>query len=71
MMMQTWLGRSWNEVQPELENLGKPYAFQITHPHGRMESWGNCRVVRIREVADRVDFILAHENFSQRQLLTP
>lgn len=70
-MMQTWLGRNWNEVQLEIENLGKPYAFQITRPHGKMESWGNCRVVRIREFGDRVDVVLAHENFSPRQTLTP
>lgn len=66
-MMQFLLGRSWAEVQPELENLGKPYAFQITYPHGRMESWGNCRVVRIREYGDRVDVVLAHENFSSKR----
>ena len=70
-MMQTWLGLSWNEVKPELENLGKPYTFQITHPHGKMKSWGNCRVARIREYGDRVDVIIAHENYSPRQTLTP
>lgn len=70
-MIQAWLGRSWNEVQLELENLGKPYAFQITRPHGKMESWGDCRVVRIRKMGDRVNVLLAHENFSPRQTLTP
>lgn len=70
-MIQTWLGRSWDEARSEIEELGKPCAFQITRPHGRMESWGNCRVVRVREFDERVDIILAHENFSPRQTLTP
>lgn len=70
-MMQAWLGRDWNQVKSEIEGLDKPYAFQITHPHGNIETWGNYRVVRVREFADHVEFILAHEYFSQRQTLTP
>lgn len=70
-MMQNWLGRTWNEVEPEIENLGKPFTFQITRPHGKMESWGDCRVVRIRESGDRIDVVLANEIFSLRQTLTP
>ena len=70
-MTQAWLGRNWNEVKIELETLNRPYAFQITRPHGKMEAWGNCRVVRVREVDDRVDIVLAHEKFSLRQKSTP
>ncbi|WP_298201666.1 hypothetical protein [Desulfosporosinus sp.] len=70
-MIQAWLGRDWNQIKPEIERLDKPYAFQTTRPHGNIESWGNCRVVRVREFADRVEIILAHENFSQKQTLTP
>ncbi|AFQ45524.1 hypothetical protein Desmer_3688 [Desulfosporosinus meridiei DSM 13257] len=70
-MSQTWLGRDWNEVKPEIERLSKPYAFQITRPHGNIESWGIYRVVRVREFCDHLDFVLAHENFSIRQTLTP
>ena len=66
-MMDAWLGRNWDEVKTELEDLAKPYAFQITRPHGKMETWGSFRVVRVREFDDRVDLILAHEKFSIRQ----
>lgn len=66
-MIQSWLGRNWNEVKIEIEGVGKPYAFQITRPHGKMESWGSYRVVRVREFDDRVDVVLAHEKFSPRQ----
>ena len=70
-MMYSWLGRNWNEVKSELECTGKPYAFQITRPHGKMESWGSFRVVRVRELDDRLDVILAHEKFSPKQPSTP
>lgn len=70
-MIQAWLGRDWNKIKPEIERLGKPYAFQITRPHGNIDSWGNCRVVRVREFDDRVDVVLAQENYSPRQTLTP
>lgn len=70
-MIQAWLGREWNRIMPEIERLGKPYAFQITRPRGNIESWGNYRVVRAREFDDHVDIVLAHENYSQRQTLTP
>ena len=66
-MMNAWLGRNWDEVKTELELMSKPYAFQITRPHGKMEAWGSCRVVRVREFDDHVDLILAHEKFSPRQ----
>ncbi|SPF54915.1 conserved hypothetical protein [Candidatus Desulfosporosinus infrequens] len=66
-MMDVWLGRNWDEVKAELERIGKPYAFQITRPHGKMETWGSCRVVRVREFDDHVELILAHEKFSPRQ----
>jgi len=66
-MMYAWLGRNWDEVKAELERMAKPYSFQITRPHGKMELWGSCRVVRVREFDDRVDLILAHEKFSPRQ----
>ena len=66
-MIQSWLGRTWNEVKIEIEGVGKPYAFQITRPHGKMESWGNYRVVRVTEFDDRVDVVLAHQKFSLRQ----
>ena len=63
-MMQALLGRDWNEAKLELERMGKPYAFQITRPHGKMEAWGGCRVVRVREFDDRVEVVLAYEKFS-------
>ena len=66
-MIQGLLGRNWNEVQLELESMGKPYAFQISRPHGKMEAWGSCRVVRVREIDDRVEVVLVHEKFSPRQ----
>lgn len=66
-MMQDLLGRDWNEAKLELERVGKPYAFQISRPHGKMEAWGSCRVVRIKEFDDRVEVVLAHEKFSPRQ----
>ena len=66
-MMTAWLGRNWDEVKSELERMSKPYAFQITRPHGKMESWGSIRVVRVRELDGRLDLILAHEKFSLRK----
>jgi len=66
-MMQGLLGRDWNEVKLELERMGKPYAFQISRPHAKMEAWGRCRVVRVKEFDDRVEVVLAYENFSFRQ----
>ena len=69
--MDAWLGRNWDEVKTELERAGKPYAFQITHPHGKMESWGSYRVVRVREFGECVDVVLAHEKFSVRQPSIP
>lgn len=70
-MMYAWLGRNWNEVKIEFERMGKPYAFQITRPHGKMESWGSLRVVRVRELVDRTDVVLAYEKFSPMKRLTP
>lgn len=70
-MTQAWLGRNWNEVKIELETMGRPFAFQITRPRGKMEAWGNCRVVRVRELDDRVDVVLAHEKFLPKQTATP
>lgn len=66
-MMQGLLCRNWNEVKLELERMGKLYAFQIALPHGKMEAWGSCRVVRVREFDDRVEVVLAYEKFSPRQ----
>jgi len=70
-MINSWLGRNWNEVKNEIECVGKPCTFQITRPHGKMESWGSYRVVRVRESDDRVDIILAHEKFSSTLPSTP
>lgn len=70
-MIQAWLGRDWNKIKLDIVGLGKPCAFQITRPHGNIEAWGNCRVVRVREFDDRVDVVLAHDNYSPRQTLTP
>ena len=64
-MSQSWLGRLWDEVKLEIEQMGKPYTFQVARPHGKMESWGSCRVVRVRESGDCVDFVLTHECFRQ------
>jgi len=69
--MQGLLGRDWNEAELELEHIGKPYAFQITRPHGKMEAWGSCRVVRVKEFDDRVEVVLAYEKFSLKQPKTP
>jgi len=66
-MMQGLLGRDWNEVKLELEDMGKPYSFQISRAHGKMEVSGNCRVVRVREFDDRVEVVLVYEKFSPRQ----
>ncbi|OLN29291.1 hypothetical protein [Desulfosporosinus metallidurans] len=70
-MIHAWLGRNWDEVKLEIEQMGKPYTFQVAHPHGKMEPWGSCRVVRVRELDDKVDLVLAHEKFSPKQPLTP
>lgn len=70
-MTFSWCGLSWDEVKRDLEILGKPYTFQITRPRGKMEAWGNYRVVRLREFDDRVDVILAHEKFSRISAATP
>lgn len=64
-MIQFWLGRKWDEVKFEIEQMGKPYTFQVALPHGKMEPWGSCRVVRVRETDDCVDFVLTHERFRQ------
>ena len=66
-MIHPWLGQNWPEIKKEIDNSGKPYVFQITRPHGKMESWGDCRVVRVREFDGRLDIVLAHEKFSPRQ----
>lgn len=70
-MIHPWLGLTWNEVKTEIDRLGKPYAFQITRPHGKMEPSGCCRVVRVREMDHHVDVVLAHEKFSLRTAPTP
>jgi len=70
-MMQGLLGQNWNEAELELVHMGKPYAFQITRPHGKMEPWGNYRVVRVKEFDDRVEVVLAYEKFSLKQPKTP
>lgn len=70
-MIESWLGRNWNEVKLEIEDAGMAYTFQITRPHGKMESWGSLRVVRVREFDDRVDVVLAHEKFSLMQPSSP
>jgi hypothetical protein len=70
-MMQGLLGRDWNEAELELEHMGKPYAFQITRPHGKMEAWGSYRVIRVKEFDDRVEVVLAYDKFSLKQPKTP
>lgn len=70
-MIHCWLGLRWDEVKTEIDGMAKPYSFQVTRPHGKMESWGSCRVVRVREHDDRVDFVLAHEKFSPKKRTTP
>ncbi|MDP4126348.1 MAG: hypothetical protein Q8912_05330 [Bacillota bacterium] len=69
-MIHAWLGRSWDEVKLEVEQMFKPYTFQVARPHGKMEPTGNLRVVRVRELDDRVDLILAHESFV-KETMTP
>jgi hypothetical protein len=64
-MIQPWLGRKWDEVKLEIEQMGKPYTFQVAHPHGKMKPWGSFRVVRVREFDDHVDLVLTHEGFRQ------
>ncbi|AFM42437.1 hypothetical protein Desaci_3556 [Desulfosporosinus acidiphilus SJ4] len=66
-----WCGLPWDEVRKDLESLGKPYAFQIARPRGKMETWGDLRVVRLREFEDHVDLILAHEKYSLCQHRPP
>ena len=66
-MIQSLLGREWQEVKSELESKDLPYTYQISRPHGKMETWGDCRVIRAREVNDRLELVIAHEKFSLRQ----
>lgn len=70
-MINAWLGRNWDEVKIEVERLGKPFAYQITRPYGKVESWGNYRVVRVRDLTDHFDFVIAQERFSPMQPTTP
>ncbi|WP_407307790.1 hypothetical protein [Desulfosporosinus sp. SB140] len=70
-MTLAWYGLRWDEVKKDLEALNKPYTFQITHPRGRMETWGDYRVVRLRDFDDRVDVVIAHEKFSRVSASTP
>lgn len=64
-MIHSWLGRKWDEVKLEIEQMGKAYTFQVARPHGKMEPWGSCRVVRVRELDNHVDLVLTHESFRQ------
>lgn len=64
-------GLRWDEVKRNLDVSGKPYTFQITHPRGRMETWGDYRVVRLREFDDHVDIVIAQEKFSRVSASTP
>ena len=66
-MIQGLLGREWQEVKGELEKIGLSYTYQISRPHGKMESLGDCRVIRVKKIADRVEIVLACEKFSPGQ----
>ena len=63
-MIRSLLGLKWQEVKAELENQGLPYKYQISRPGGKMETWGDCRVIRIRRVNEYVEVVLAQEKFS-------
>ena len=65
MTLSEWYGLNWDEVKQDLESRGISYTFQIIQPRGKIETWGNYRVVRLRQSDNRVDVILAPEKFSR------
>ena len=65
-MIQDLLGLRWQEAKEELEKLGLPYQCKISRPRGKMEGWGDCRVIRIKECHDHAEVVLVHEKFSPR-----
>ena len=66
-MIRSLLGLKWQEAKAALENQGLSYRYQISRPGGKMEAWGDCRVIRIREINDCVEVVLVHEKFSLSQ----
>lgn len=66
-MIESFLGLIWEEAEPELKGLDKPYKCLVTRPQGKMEVGGNRRVVRVRETDDHIEVVLAYEKFSPRQ----
>ncbi|MHB8126484.1 MAG: hypothetical protein ACYDEJ_12755 [Desulfitobacteriaceae bacterium] len=71
MISDLWLGYKWNELSEELEKAGIAFSYKVTTPRGRVESWGDFRVVRFRMNAGSYEFILANEKFSVLPKLTP
>ncbi|MHB1653929.1 MAG: hypothetical protein ACYCVD_15855 [Desulfitobacteriaceae bacterium] len=61
MIGKDWLARPWNDVRSELDKLALNYTFKLTESYGRVRAAGELRVVRIRKIGERLEFVLARE----------
>lgn len=60
-----WLGYYWHEVERELLAEGIPYSRHLTVAPGcAPPPEVLLRVVRVRQIAERYDFLLAYDLFA-------
>ncbi len=71
MISDSCLGYKWNELSDQLKKAGIAFSYKVTTPRGRLESWGDLRVVRFRIIAGSYEFILANEKFAVLPKSTP
>ena len=70
-MMVDYLAKPWNWVEQDLIMKLIPYTTQVTKPHEQVETWGDYRVVRIREGKNGWEFVLARDKFGPRGTKDP
>jgi hypothetical protein len=60
-----WLGRKWNDIIKDLAENEEEFTYEIINPVGRFVSYGDLRVVRVRQVEGKLKFILLHDRFNK------
>lgn len=71
MINPFWLGQTWDVVEQELKHHALPYSLEITQAPGYVQSWGNYRIVRLREHNGCLNVVLAYEKFSVNKARPP
>lgn len=61
MMHHDWLGCEWDEIRCKMEHSALPYQVKETGKRSKSPLFGKLRVVRVREINGRIDFVVAYD----------